>query len=331
MTALPSTLATHPPDSGTRHIARSLWLRGLLGDVTARPEVDGLAARMREVFLPKGAFLYRAGSASDQICFVVSGKIQQGDHGYHVFGSGDALGFVDSMRERPHKWDARALQDSVVLFLRVDDWLEFLEDNFEFFRQMMFRRVAALPADPHGIATSVGNASKMLADLSATEESITPVTRFVRTLVALHSCPLLERATIQAVAQLARRAEAIRVRKTAVTTRGRSRGLWIVAEGQVEAHILYDGRRIKEQVGPAALIGSLMPLRHEPEVFEVRGAPRGTVLWIGEEAFFDVMEDHFDVARSALGYMAALVETLNSETDEGWTQRAGRPSAPRGS
>src|SRR5690606_7573471 len=77
--------------------------------------------------------------------FVLSGWIKQGEAGATEFREGSVLGVLDALQERPHRADALAMTESRVLQLSVDDWLDFVEDNFDLLREMMFERGSQLP------------------------------------------------------------------------------------------------------------------------------------------------------------------------------------------
>ncbi len=297
--------------------------------MSSRPEIDGLAARMQERLLPKGGLLYRRGSAADHVFFIVSGRVKQGDQGLTRFTSGDVLGFVDAMRERPHQWDAVATEETLVLVLSVEDWLEFLEDNYEFFREMMFRRVEEMPLEAYGYETHSPFLELVEQELEAPNDD-SGTAQFVRSLVSMHACPLFQRATIQAVAQLVRAARAILVANDWAELSGAGRGLFILAEGRAEMRVRYQAESLEMPVGPSSLLGSILPLGETLDEFVVRGAPGGRILFIPQEAFFDVMEDHFDLARSALSYLAAQVEERNRRVQQEQSQTMNEiPSQPR--
>ncbi len=304
---------------GTRHLSRSLWLRGLLGNISPRPEIDVLAARMREVLIAKGERLYRRGGAADDIGFIVSGTIRQGDREGLRFRSGDVLGFIDAMQGRAHRHDAVALEDTVVLLLSVEDWLEFLEDNFDFLQKMMLTRVTRLP-----LRTYDGEETSKLLRLSG-EELLEPKEKrrsalYVRMLLALHACLLFRNASIQAVAQLARSARTIAVSEQTPLRRW-AKGIFVVIEGQVQFQARRGEVELDEIAGPSELLGSVVPLGEALEEFVVIGRPRGRVLFIDQELFFDVMEDHFDLALSVLSFIAVQIEERNVQ-DESSTQSA---------
>jgi CRP-like cAMP-binding protein len=150
---------------------------------------------------------------------------------------------------------------------------------------------------------------------------------FVHALLALHSCPLLRKASIQAIAQLARQGASLIVAAEKVDLIEYGRGIWVVVEGSVDLQIRVRGTHLEEKVGPGELLGSILPLGSEPEVFVVKSEEGSWILFIDQEVFFDVMEDHFDLARSSMSFMAAQVEARNRSGEEPWQQQNALPSA----
>lgn len=315
-TDLPSTpmnAALRPPqkeDDPTR-VARLLWLQSVFGDVVNRQasfSLEPLAARMIEFFLPRGASLYEAGTVSDSLFFIVKGAVRQGGEGFTTFRAGDVLGFVDAVSERPHLHSARALEDSVILRLKLDDWLTFLEEH---------------PAALQGLFTAnIGNTRPrpdlwgrnpdvLEALLSATEPPGASA-RFVRRLLAARCSPLLRHASIQALAQLMQPAEVLQSKPGTQISVGRS-GLYLVVSGSIWAQI---GSRTANEAHvypPGTVLGSTCLVFGLPEVAEVRAEQASELLFIDREHYFEVMEDHFDLARSSMIYMARKVEESNRE------------------
>lgn len=293
-----------------REVSRRLWLRQLMGPSAARDEVDLLARRMEEFSLRKGAYLYRLGGAADHIYFVLSGWIKQGEAGATEFREGSVLGVLDALQERPHRADALAMTESRVLQLSVDDWLDFVEDNFDLLREMMFERGSQLPLSA-GARGDV-NAGLVFAGVDQLSgESTARGGTFVTGLLAFHSCALLRKASIQAVAQLVRGAEVVVLDQEPRELGTYGRGLWVVSHGQVTVEARRGEEQLLQRVGPGGLLGTLAFLGTPPETFLVHAEGQAYLHFVDEEVYFDVMEDHFDLARSSMAYVASLSEELN--------------------
>ena len=139
----PLNATVRPPEAVTEsvQVARVLWLRSLFGEAAmgeydSRP-LDVLASRMTEYFVPRDTPLYQKGSSSSALYFVLEGAIKQGERGYTRYVAGDVLGFIDAMVGRPHAQTAMVLEDALVLRLKIDDWLEYLDEHFSTLRQLV--------------------------------------------------------------------------------------------------------------------------------------------------------------------------------------------------
>lgn len=310
-----ATLPREISATETSQVARLLWLRSLFGAQTNERPVEMLAARMTEVFLPRGAELYVRGGTSDSIYFVVEGVIRQGTHGYTRYVSGDVLGFVDGMIDRPHQYTAVVLEDAVVLRLRLEDWFELLEEHFSVLRGMFTNTGQNSDAYPDPV--KAGDA--LIRAEIPIEGNETPASTLVRHLLAVKSCPLFERASIQAVVQLVRGATVLCLDPGAVLPEANKRpGLFIQVYGKISFAIGPVGEAIEAKThAPGSLVGSISLVPRVPGVFDLEAEARSEILFIESEKFFDVMEDHFDVGRSALAYVARRLDDRN--------QRSGPP------
>lgn len=334
LSSAPLHAIVRPPETVTEtaHVARMLWLRTLFGqavedrDEDALP-IEPLAQRMTEFFIPRGAPLYEEGTTSDSLFFLVEGSIRQGTRGYTLFVPGDVLGFIDAMIDRPHRHSSVVEEDAVILRLRIDDWLEYLEDHFEAVKGLIESTLRNFGDHPHdGLPRpELGIA---LANLSS--EAGSPSGEFVRRLLALHSCPLLERASIQALAQMLRRSVLRELRAGEPYPAHNRPGIWIVVRGKIKLRTACaDGTRHVLVQGPGALLHSLHTLREIPEVFELTAQENAELLYLSSSDFFDVLEDHFDVARSALSYLARRLDDVNRSRAKGipHPELAARPAS----
>ncbi len=115
---------------GVQRLERAIFVRTLFGDLEGSI-ADEIASRMREVHFDQGSIIYRRGEASDYIYFIEDGSIvlESPDEPAWTLGPKDGIGFQDAMQDRPHARDARALTDTRVVVLSVEDWLDIIEDH----------------------------------------------------------------------------------------------------------------------------------------------------------------------------------------------------------
>lgn len=309
----PMNAVVRPPqtvDDPTR-VARILWLRTVFGEVVNREEsfsLEPLAARMTEFFLPRGASLYQAGTVSDSLFFVVRGAIRQGGEGFSTFRAGDVLGFVDAMSDRPHLYSAEAEEDSIILRLKLDDWLSFLEEQPQTLRGLL----GTSDDNSRPRPDLWGRNPDVLEPLLTATQTQGASSRFVRRLLAARCCPLLRRASIQALAQLLQPAEVLQLEPGAKVVIDRA-GLYLVVFGSVWANIGTEAAQEAHDYPAGTILGSTRLLVRLPEVAQAQATIDSELLFIDREHYFEVMEDHFDLARSSMIYMARKVEESNRE------------------
>lgn len=294
----------------TTRVARLLWLRSLFGDSGPNGRLESLVARMTEFFLPKGKDLYVAGTSSDSLYFIVEGIVQHGESGYTRFQSGDVLGFVDGMLERPHKYTATVVQDAIILRLKLDDWMDHLEEHFLEARRMISTTADGIDSAPD---VELGAEDGLPEDLGPVPQADDSTGHLVRRLLAVKTCLLFRRARIQSIAQIVRRSDELILRKeTSLPPEQIGEGLYILLSGKVHCRIGDSGESASfETARVGALLGSVSALLRVPAVFEITAVEDSVILYFDPEDYFDVMEDHFDVTRSAMAYFALRTEARN--------------------
>lgn len=299
--------------SETTRLARLLWLRSLFGDASPNRHLETLVSRMTEFFLPRGKELFVAGTSSDSIYFIVKGVVRHGETGYTRFQTGDVLGFVDGMSERPHKYTAHVEADAVILRLKMDDWLEYLEEHFLEARRMITSTASRTDGfadiQPDEESGHVG-LPRDLGPLPAAEDS---KGHLVRRLLAVKSCLLFRRAGIQSIAQLVRRGDEFKLAPgESLHPDLTNPGLYLLLSGQVTCRVgSFDAPSTFTTDRVGELLGAVAALRQLPPVFEIAAREESILLYFDPEDYFDVMEDHFDVTRSTLAYLALRIEVQN--------------------
>ena len=317
------------PESATEasRLKRVLWLRTLFGDTSEHMPMGHLAARVQEFTVAAGTSLFDEAGPADALYFVVEGAIRHGAEGYTLFTSGDVLGYVDAAINRPHRFTATVERDATVLRLMRDDWLEYLEDNFEVLRRNIMSTLESLSQAPDEEAIQV----ELARTLVASERAPTDSGAVVHRLLATRACPLLRHASIQALAHVVRGAETISLTKgERFSPQRRSIGIWLVASGVARLDPVTDDTveaDAVEVVGeakttskryPGMLLYAASALVARPTSADVTALEDTVLLHLATEDYFDIMEDHFDLARSALAYLAARVEEQNRR----WTDEA---------
>jgi CRP-like cAMP-binding protein len=292
----------HDPQS---MIEREIFLRSMsLGRFTGTRQ---LGRAMHDVFFEAGSVIYKEGSPADDLYFVVRGTValtKPGEPPWE-FGPRSVVGIIDADQNRPHRRTAVALTDVEALKLSSEDRLEVLEDNFEQARSLILFTSDAV----HQLALTLPSGG--FSEPEPTEQEIEPEELpLVERVLTLRDVPAFRKASIQALVSLAPVAEESRVRAGETLFRvGEVTGVfYVVARGMVELE--RQAPRISARFGPASIVGGSAAFGDVERSYAARAIQDSVLLRIPEEDFFDVMEDHFDLARSVFAYIAAEREAV---------------------
>lgn len=286
-------------------------MRSLAIGKPAGASARALAAVMEDLRLPAKTVIYRAGDAPEAAYFVVSGAIElvAPDAEPWVFGRDAVVGILDVMAERPRARTAIVKDDAYVLRLRADDWLDILEDDFEYTRNVV-RGVASASHAIHLELAPGGGFETPPLDAPTIGEDAPPLT-LVERMMILRDTDLFRRTTIQAITTIADGCDELRLPAGAVLGDRVSlfAGFSVVARGVVEMTIP-GASELRARFGPATVVGGPFGLAQPAEKVAIQAVTDASLLHVRDEDFYDVMEDHFDVARSAFATFALERERL---------------------
>ena len=288
------------------NIERQLFLRTMIVGRSMGSAAEHLAGLMRDAYFPAGSILYRAGEASDRLYFIVRGQVQLVSEGLEPlrFGDRSVIGVLDMLQDRPYARTAVAMADVEALETRAEDWLEMLEDNFEYGRAALGGNATGLTALAQALPLMgfppAGVPGQQLSLPGAVGEPLDLVGR----LLVLRALPAFSMARIQALSTMSEIAEELRLRPgAALFGPGQvPTSVYAVARGKVE--IWADSFPSPVTFGPGTVVGNYAPFSDRVLPFGARAAEPTTVLRIGKEDLLDLMEIHFEVARSAMAYVA---------------------------
>ncbi len=285
-------------------LERELFVRALMpsmhGEGAAR-----LAGLLDARELPEGALLFREGEPPDEFFFVVEGRVVMEADGLPpwTFGERSLVGMVDMTAWRPHRRSCRTLQPTRVLAGRSTAWFDLLDDdpvmgedaihNFALRLYTLQRELEhLLPPEP------------LVADLGLSS----PLAIHEKALV-LRDTSLLVRASTQAIASLAQVAEELTFSAGAeLFARGQAeRALYVVASGVVA---LRDAADRLGRVGPLRMLAPAAALSGVLGEYSARAETQAIVLRIREEEYYDQSDEHPDLKRSAMAYMATEQEKM---------------------
>jgi CRP-like cAMP-binding protein len=299
-------------------VEREIFLRSMaLGRPPSRDNRQ-MGEAMREVFFPAGTVIYRAGDPSDDIYFVVHGTISLTREGTVTrnLDARSVVGILDAIRERPHDRTATALTDVEALVLRDEDRLEMLEDSFEYTREIIMFSLIGL----HELMLELPDMgfAEPAETGSLPEPDALPM---IERVLTLRDVQAFGRASIQPLVSLAQLATEIRVRAgETLFAAGEVTGVFfVVARGCIELE--RSAPPGSARFGPAAIVGGIPALGDAERIYSARAVQGSVLLCFRESDFFDVLEDHFELARSVLAFIAdqrvAIVDEIERRKAQG--------------
>lgn len=331
-------------DPLTTRIEREIFFR-TFARITRAPDavVQQFVDDLSEQQVGRGEVLFRAGQSSDHIFYVARGSVELTDPTGKAapwrFGERSAVGALDATLGQPYSRTATALEDSLLLRMRIEDYFDVLEDNFEFTKAMfgfLYGGVEAL-ARPLGVELAypdLGGAAPLPAPGRGDGFGL------VERVLILRACRPLSRIRLQVLFRLAQGASERRLAAgLALFEAGKgSDSLWTVARGSIRAeetgsagvHRHGDGAPFAATFGPGTMVLSLAALAGTEASYRAVATEPTLLLGLAKEDLWDVMEDHSDVVRALLVHAAE--ERLRLQTLAADRAAAGEPvmAAPLG-
>ncbi len=281
-------------------IERELALRAGASGATGA-QIAQLAQMARVVAFATGEPLCAAGGASERLYLLMEGEVELGPSRSSA-GPGTLLGLLDALLGRRCTRAATARTEVRALEIHVDDYLAFLSDNIDLCQAMIADFAGAL----HRAVLAMPDAAALLAGGSG------PPARMIRAgelavidrLQLLRRVPAFRRATVQALASLAAHAQVMPLAAgDELFAEGDPSDLvWIVARGRIL--LVRQEGTVRLHRGPGELVTHLAELAVGPRAFTATAATDSVLLRIHREDLLDRLEEHFELARSILGFLA---------------------------
>lgn len=261
-----------------------------------------LAARMKDRVFEANEIIYERGQAPGRMFFITEGKValEAPDREPWLFEDHSLIGAIDANTEQPHRRTARAIQRSRAIEIHFEEYLNLLEDFFDFAKNMLIQAAhrtweASLRVAPHQVfGPSVEPDGAWLARARLDE---------VQRIMILRNSRPFERAPVQALVTLARDATERRFQEgqSLWSAGDRNDGMYLVADGRLRVH--HDQPQLEGWVGPGNFAQGVIELAPKPRVYSVDAQTDVVALRLSHEDLFDAMEEHFGLARSWWVYM----------------------------
>lgn len=302
----------------TSRIEREIFFRTFMRGPRPPPGVaKQFIDAMREELFPAGSVIYRRGTPPEYVHYVVRGKVELSapDQKPWIFGARSAIGGLDAFQEQPLSRTAVALEDTVILKVRIDDYFDIMEDNFDFAKTMMGVMYGGLEEIarvlPAHLAYPNGDEEPQIA---AGAKSLGLVER----LVVFRSARAMRRISLQVLVRLAQLAEERRIQADErIWPKGEpSDAMWVVAAGRVR--VAREVPSFCAEFGAGSVVAIFTALGLQEPHYDARALTPGLLLRLRKDDFYDVMEDHADLARALLAYGAServRMQTLNVDAN----------------
>jgi CRP-like cAMP-binding protein len=288
-------------------LERELFVRALMpamrGDGAAR-----LATLLTPREVPADTILYREGEPPDEFFFLVEGQVVMEADGIPTwtFGDRSLLGVMDMTAWRPHRRTCRTTRPTRLLAGHSAAWLDLLDDDPVMGEDAIFSFAQRLE-------TSRLELGQLLApEPIAPDPGVSAPLALYEKALALRDTPLLARASTQAIASLAQIADELTFDPgEEVFAFGHGeRALFVVVRGVLELTLHVDGAQRVTRVGPACSLATSAALSGQLGQYSARAETAAIVLRIREEEYYDQSDEHPDLTRAAMAYMASELEKM---------------------
>jgi CRP-like cAMP-binding protein len=298
------------PDSALLRTSRELFLSAMAGDdaQVSAVALDLLASALEEDELSAGGTLFGSGEPAEMVYFMRDGraKVTLDSGKYWIVEGRWAFGGLEALLERPFVRTAVALTDLHLLKLRADIWLDVLENHFDLARAVLrnvSRSVLRLELrkwalQPRPTATP----------MTVPPTSPSPL-QFMDRLATISDLPLFRHAGVQVLADVAGLMNEVVFApgESLIALNEAFDKTFLLIEGEVTAHCV--DPELTVVYGPGTGVCGLAALGGNLGAWEARATTKTRALTLSVEDWFDLMEEHFDLLRSAF---AALVELRDS-------------------
>jgi CRP-like cAMP-binding protein len=298
-------------DAGARRISRELFLAAA-GERLRNLDlwvIDRLTAALEEDDVRSGDRIFSAGDSPDYFYFLRQGRVELKD-GHDRFAMVDgpcAFGMLDALVERPRLESAFARGPVQLVRIRMDAWLELLEDSFALARTSVLALARAVAELEERVWTSGRRPELPRAPVLERANGELDV---VDRLAILMHVPPLRGAGVQPLSDLAMAAEEVAfVPGQSLFARGsRSDRVFVLVDGRVEA--TREDPTVSWRGGPGEIVCGVASLAATRTAWEAHAVTRVRALSFGLEDWFDEMEENFDMVRATMAALATERDRL---------------------
>lgn len=264
------------------------------------------AAILRPLEAPEGTILYERGAPSGEVFLIAHGTIASvGEDGSRWMFEGQSfLGVLDATLDRPHSRTAVVEKHAEGARMNLLDYIDILEDNFDFAKDGMqrgciFSHEAMLANAPDEVF--VAPTEDLVLEMRGADPRRLEM---VERLMVLHRSSFFVRAPMQPLVSLATLAEEERydAGEKIFEFQEPNANLRFVVSGRVRAE--RQTPRVVAEFGPSDLLGGPAAVGYDTYQYTMTATRPTRILRIAKEDLFDVMEDHFRLSGTLFAFNA---------------------------
>ncbi|MEJ7602059.1 MAG: cyclic nucleotide-binding domain-containing protein [Kofleriaceae bacterium] len=288
---------------------RELDIRLGLGMFASAQQLEHLISITRQVELDAGQVLYTKGAPASQVVQVISGQVELRASTSTAWTiSAGIAGLIDVLLGRPYARTAVTTTASRILELDAIDYLEYLEDNFDVTHRILARASSELGTQLVAL-TDVTSAFSFEPDGAPSSRFANVELSLLERIILLTHMPVFANVSMQALATLGQRAVEVRFAAgEMIAPAGQRSGVVsVLVQGAVD--LALPGGRVARRTGPA-LLAHVEELADTPRITSAVAATPVIALQVDREEMLDQVEDHFDLARALLRYLAANQDAI---------------------
>jgi CRP-like cAMP-binding protein len=267
--------------------------------------VDRLTELLEETYVRSGQVLWAQGAVVESLYFMLEGQVRSHREGSvpWTFEGRWFLGSFEGHLDRPATRTLEAVTDFSALRIPRRAWLDLLEDSFEL-TQMAIQSAAGAVAGLDARLPSLARPPELAAPTLTGQRGPERPLGVVERIAFLAERQMARGAGVQALADLATASKEVRLGpgETLFNAEAPHPEFFLVVDGVVEA------RRTKPDLVRTYVRGELVTgaaaLSDHGRHWGARARGPARVLAIPLEAWFDLIEEHFDLAHSTLSVIA---------------------------
>jgi len=261
--------------------------------------LERIVGSLEEFPTRAGDVLFQQGDPTEHLYFMNDGRVRLSREGHAdwVYEGRWAIGTTDLLAARRRSRTATSEGDARMFRLPGESWLELMEDSFDLTHNALIGTARGAAALYTRLAPDGGFLPLPTPRAAADSSSL------VGRALLFSELPLLQDVSVQALTDLASYATDRRLDEgeTLFGPAARSDRIHVVVRGSVE--VTREEPRVTGQFGPGSVVGGALCLGNVDDAWSARALEPSKLVSFSAEDWFNQMEEHPEMARSA---MAAL-------------------------